>query len=250
MNNNMRNAWVEGYIVGSVKTISGDATEADIIYGSEATENDNNIVLAPTADCRDFSKLMVVQLPADSKIREYANLLDNEDVLGKVMRVNGNLNKYLGMPGITEIRSDYTCFQIDGVYIPGSEFGMGIEDKPYLPQFFVQNPGAVNSVWVEGYIVGGINTADIATGAIFDLETLQNTSSYVGNNFILGATRTTTSVNECIPVMLKGDWRKAYGLKDNPDKFGLHVKMKVNVASTSYKAYGVTEILDIQELED
>ena len=96
--------WIRGYIVGSANISNGTITNDDqISWGPEFTYNQNktNFILADKIDERDINKCVVVYLPHDatSGIRDI-NLYDHNENLGKILKVKGNLQTYLGKPGM------------------------------------------------------------------------------------------------------------------------------------------------------
>lgn len=251
MQNNGRTGWTEGYIVGSLRSgITGTPTISDVIRTKDGAELDNNVVIAPTADCDDIAQMMAVELPAGSMIRQYANLLDNPGVLGKKLLVEGTFFEYLGMQGITGVGSGLGCFTIEGVEIEGSQYGNGTKDDPYLPTYIDLNPGDMNGVWVKGYIVGFVTGKVYEDGADFsNVFTNADGSSkdFGGDNFILGDKLDTKSVENAIPVVLTGQWRTDYNLKRNADKFHKEVLIQCNIGMTKYGSYGITAISQIEE---
>lgn len=93
--------WTRGYIVGTVAPeVSNVTSDADIEWGAEATLA-NTVVIAPSADCTDFSQCIVIALPQDSPIRKYVALREHPENLGKVLDIYGTLDTYLGTFGIT-----------------------------------------------------------------------------------------------------------------------------------------------------
>ena len=248
-NNNGKTAWAEGYIVGSVRSgVKGDeATADDIIYGAASTELDNNVVIAPEMDCKDFEKLVVVELPAGTKLREYANLLDNPNVLGYKLLVRGKLSEWLGMHAIKDCDGTVVDFEIVGYDIPGvTGQGSGTEDSPYTVDFIIDNPVAQDDAWVEGYIVGFISGANMATGAKFTSSTAG--ADYSGNNVIIAASASANSPSQCIPVSLSGESREMFGLKANPGVYKKKVKIRGSIGKT-FGAIGVDFVSSMFEVK-
>ncbi len=85
--------FVTGYIVGYMpsSTIANVTFSAD---GAVAT----NLVIGPTADCTDTSKLVAVQLP--TKIRPTLSLKEVPANLGKKVTLKGDVMKYCNGPGL------------------------------------------------------------------------------------------------------------------------------------------------------
>jgi len=111
--------WVTGYIVG---TVAPEVTEInssdDIEWTAEATLA-NTLVIGPDPDCKDVAKCLVMLLPQDSKLREYAALRDNPDVYKRQIWVYGTLDSYMGNWGITGNNGTTDLFRIDGVDTSG-----------------------------------------------------------------------------------------------------------------------------------
>ncbi len=90
--------WVEGFVVGYVKSRSMGTTVFDA--GSVAT----NLVIAEQASENDYKKCVPVQLTNSSNsskmTRADLNLKDNPNVLGKKVKIRGDLAKYMGVVGV------------------------------------------------------------------------------------------------------------------------------------------------------
>lgn len=108
-------AWVQGYIVGSVAPEVTAITSADDILWDATDPLGESLVIAPTADTRDISQIIVFALPSDSELERVGNLKDNPSNLGKLMYVYGKLAKVLSAPGVTNITGDTSSFWIEGV---------------------------------------------------------------------------------------------------------------------------------------
>lgn len=247
MNNNGRFCWVEGKIVGSVALGVGEVTSRDqIIFNASDAETDNNVVIAASADA-DVKDMMVVNLPAGSKIREYVNLLDNPAALGKTLKVQGSLTPWLGMAALTSVGDGFSDFELEGLDISGvTDAGSGTEDDPYLVSYLKNNTEAQDNVWVEGYIVGFVCGASFDTGATFRLW--QDGDDYNGANILIGQNAEGSTETTAVPVALSGAFRRAYGLKANPDKMGKHVKILCNLGEY-LNTFGITSVAQIVEIE-
>ncbi len=96
-----KKGWVTGYIVGAIAPgVNEVAGSSDIEWEAPFTL-DNTIVIAPSADVRDFSKCIAVALPQGSSFRRDANLKDFPELLGTQIWVKGSLASFMGMAGIT-----------------------------------------------------------------------------------------------------------------------------------------------------
>jgi hypothetical protein len=100
--------WIEGYIVGFV---DGMNYPNNAVFGTEG-ETLTNIIIAASADEKDTSKCLPVQLPKGA-IRDGLNVVANPTNLGKAVKLQGTLEPYFGKPGIKFVKKAY----IDGVEV-------------------------------------------------------------------------------------------------------------------------------------
>lgn len=132
--------WVEGYIVGSVKANVGDIDANDKIIWSADAEMDNTIVLAPSADCRDYIKCLVVTLPQNSSLRKNVNLADNPGNFGKKLAVNGTMESYMGTFGLIVADGSAANYKLEG-------FTPGVEAVTAISENF--EGGSIPSTWTS-----------------------------------------------------------------------------------------------------
>ncbi len=92
---NSGEAWVKGYIVG---TVDGISWQDDINFEGDF-ESATNIVLADSPDETRPDYCMPIQLPA-GEIRDILNLKDHPDNHKKEVMVYGELTNYYGVPGV------------------------------------------------------------------------------------------------------------------------------------------------------
>lgn len=101
--------WVAGYIVGWVNTdILTYAAEESCMFTVPATKA-TNLLLASTPDVKDFNECISLNLPTGS-IRSALNLQNNPANLGKKLLIEGDVMKYVGMPGV----KNPTDYEIEG----------------------------------------------------------------------------------------------------------------------------------------
>ena len=93
-------AWVEGFIIGSVKN-------SKLALGLEDAQA-SNIAIAVTAG--EQTVFLPVELASKSDARAVLNLVDNPDMLGKKVWLCGTITQYFGMNGLKAI----TDFSLDG----------------------------------------------------------------------------------------------------------------------------------------
>ena len=94
-----RGVWVYGYIAG------GDLTSKSCSFEAPFSSR-TNLLLAPSAACRDRSLCMSVQLSAGD-IRNALNLVDNPSLLGRKIYLCGDVkDAYYGLTGLQNL-TDY-----------------------------------------------------------------------------------------------------------------------------------------------
>ena len=102
LQNSGKRGWVTGYIVGAVAPgVTQVASNSDIEWEAPTTL-DNTLVIAPSADVRDYSKCIAVALPQGSSFRRDASLRDFPELLGTQIWVKGTLATFMDMAGITD----------------------------------------------------------------------------------------------------------------------------------------------------
>ncbi len=223
--NNGMNAWAEGYILGTVKPGVAEVTSLDdITFGNDGDIVRSNLVLGPTADCRDLQSCIVLELPQGSRLREYANLDDNPDNLGRRILVNATFLPYLGMHGLVDSPGTFADFDIEGQTIDIPD-GLGTLDMPYTCNYVINHTDEPSAAWVGGYVVGYVSGRSYDTGVHF--EAPGPDADYANANLVLGPTAGCNDPALCIVVRLTStEHRDALGLKNNPAIFGKYIRVE------------------------
>ena len=96
-------AWVRGYIVGTVK--SGEShntvTSNDDIDWVAPFGRATNVLIADDASCTEFTNCLIVKMPVGSALRSQVNLVDHPENHGKELTVFGTLkSNAFGRPGL------------------------------------------------------------------------------------------------------------------------------------------------------
>ena len=92
--------WVTGYIVG------GDLTTAGKTVKTEGITKNTHLALADRSSATDKASCLAVELP-QGKVRDALNLVDHPSLIGRRVRLKGNLvEKYFGTLGMKST-SDY-----------------------------------------------------------------------------------------------------------------------------------------------
>lgn len=231
--------WVTGYIVGTVAPeVTEISSSDDIEWTAEATLA-NTMVIGPDPDCKDIAKCLVMELPQDSKLREYGALRDNPDVYQRQIWVYGTLAPYMGNWGVTDNKGTVDKFRIDGVDVGGSgaPAGDGTKESPYNATQ-VLGGSATGTAWVTGYIVGTVTDKSIQTDAEFGTANASNT------NLLIALTPEVTDYTQCVPLQLPtGAIRTALSLQQNPGNLG----KVVSVYGSIEKYFGVMGVKTITE---
>ncbi len=102
LQNTGKKGWVTGYIVGAVAPGITEVWGSEDIEWEAPTTLDNTLIIAPSADIRDYSKCIAVALPQGSSFRRDASLRDFPELLGTQIWVKGTLATFMGMAGITD----------------------------------------------------------------------------------------------------------------------------------------------------
>lgn len=93
------NVWVWGYIVG------GDLSSTATNYDGPFTKN-SNLAIAASPACRTRSECMAVELASGSDIRTAVNLVDNPQMLGCKIYIQGTVkDSYFGMTGLKNVKA-------------------------------------------------------------------------------------------------------------------------------------------------
>ncbi len=236
--------WVGGYIVGSVKSgVTSISSSDDIHWGAPFTSA-TNVLLASSADERNFMNCVVVNLPAGTPLRSTVNLLDNPSNLGKYLKVTGTLRTYFGIAGLRDSSGQESDFVFDGSGGGGGGggSGSGTQADPYDIVAAIENQNAYPYVvgWVKGYIVGSVkqnvtsisSSDDIHWGAPFTSAT----------NVLLADSKSETDYTKCVVVNLPAGsaLRTEVNLVQNPEN--LHKWLKVTGTLRTY--FGIAGLRD------
>ncbi|MBD5213291.1 MAG: hypothetical protein HDS75_00525 [Bacteroidales bacterium] len=231
--------WVTGYIVGTVAPEVVEISSSDDIEWTAEPTLANTLVIATDPECTDVAQCLVLSLPQDSKLREYAALRDNPGVYKKQIWLYGKLEAYMGSWGLTGNKGTADQFKIDGVEIGGGSAanGDGTKETPYNVQQ-VLGGSASGTAWVTGYIVGTVTDKSIQTDSEFGTANASNT------NFLIAMTPDETDYTKCVPVQLpSGDVRTALSLQLHPENLG----KQVSVYGSIEKYFGVMGVKAVTE---
>ncbi|MDO5396087.1 MAG: DUF6359 domain-containing protein, partial [Bacteroidales bacterium] len=156
-----------GFIVGWVDGMNLSEGAKFEVPASSAS----NLLIAETADCKDVTLCVPVQLPSGSSARTALNLKDNPGNLQKEVALKGNLEAYFGAKGIKTV-SDY---KIDG---------SGAPDNPDTP---VEAVVTISEGFDGGSIPAGWSQVQVSGDKAWYTPSFQDNyyaamTGYKGNN--------------------------------------------------------------------
>lgn len=151
--------WVKGYIVGFMPT-GGDATLlSGTVFGIENAAT-TNMVIAASADVKDASECIGIQLPAS--MRDALSLANQPANLGKEVMLQGDVMKYCGGPGLKNL----TDYMLDGKGPDVPDTSDAIFSETFaansLGQFTIENinlPSGLDAIWKGSASYGAVATA-------------------------------------------------------------------------------------------
>lgn len=164
--------WVSGYIVGTVAPgVTEVKTNEDIEWSAE-TMMPYTLVIGADKETKDISNALVIELPANTPLRQLGNLRDNPGNYGKAISVRGDFDKVMGTFGVANNSGAASQFKIEGVETGDSENipeGDGTADRPYNPsqakaKAIANGTSSTENVYVKGYIVSGSINMTYGTG--------------------------------------------------------------------------------------
>ena len=211
--------WVSGHIVGTLKS---GINASNIVNGNEdiswkSAFMNNTVVIAEDSLETDWKKCLVVNLPAESPLRDSVNLVSFPKNLGKMLAVTGTFQNYLGAGGVNVTNSSASDYWLGNKpTTPVVTGGDGTQSNPYSIAQAKIKQGETNK-WVTGYIVGSINNFVYTYDA----------SGTAASNIILADSPTSTTDGDCLPIQLVSgtDVRTALNLVDNPGNLGKKVSI-------------------------
>jgi hypothetical protein len=246
-------AWVSGYIVGWVE---GQVLSEGANFTSASTVQ-TNVLIANSPDVTDLSKCLPIQLSSGTDARTNVNLKDHPENFGKILSINGSIEKYFGVTGVKTV-TDYTLTgEGSGTTTPdtpSTTVGDGTEDNPFDVAAVISiNPTSTTSttytgVWVKGYIVGWAN---LSSSYVISSETATfDADATIKTNLLLGPSADCKDVSKCIGVQLPNtDVRTSLNLQDNPGNLGKEIMLKGDILKYSGVA-GLRNTSEYKFIED
>jgi hypothetical protein len=224
---------------------------------TSASTVQTNVLIANSPDVTDLSKCLPIQLSSGTDARTNVNLKDHPENFGKILSINGSIEKYFGVTGVKTV-TDYTLTgEGSGTTTPdtpSTTVGDGTEDNPFDVAAVISiNPTSTTSttytgVWVKGYIVGWAN---LSSSYVISSETATfDADATIKTNLLLGPSVDCKDVNKCIGVQLPNtDVRTSLNLQDNPGNLGKEIMLKGDILKYSGVA-GLRNTSEYKFIED
>lgn len=198
--------WVKGYIVGSVKadeTVTTIDAADDVLFSASGVRN-TVVLVADSKTETDYTKCVAVNLPT-GEIRTAVNLIDNPSNLGKLLKVNGTLRAYFGIPGVRDLLG----FKLDGYVAPTGDFNV---PEMSIADVRAQWTGEKKTITDKKKIVGIVVT-DLAGGNSGSLKNLTIVSTDNSTGIMVRLTENNTyNMGDKIEIALEGLELNQYGL--------------------------------------
>ncbi|GAB6011027.1 DUF6359 domain-containing protein [Viscerimonas tarda] len=240
--------WVKGFIVGTVAAGVNDTNPIDNSNDISLTPGDfmnNTLLIAASASETDYTKMMVVNLPANSAIRAALNLLDKPENLKKEVTVLGNLQLYFGALGVN------IATGANGEFIFVSDEplpeGNGSKENPYNVVQAQGKQGAAGNnafLWVEGYVVGIWEGKDASGNDLYPNNFAKfEAPFYTDANIFLAASPTETNPAKMLNVQVSVAARDVL----SPVKNGSIIGKKVAIRGSLEKYNTFNGLKNLQE---
>lgn len=226
--------WFTGYIVGTVKPEVSEVSSAEDFQFEAPFIVSNTLVIGQTPESKSIEECVIVRLPLDSPLREYGNLHNHSDNLGRQIWLVGTPAEDMGTNALAGNSGSANEFRIEGVETGGGSVpaGNGTEENPYnVSQVVAMGTDAnVPGQWMSGYIVGW---ADSSIHTYLDAENAMfNATGAQPSNLLMADTPDETDVEKCVIINLPSntDVRSALNLKDNTGNLGRKVAVYGNIS--------------------
>lgn len=218
-----KSGWVEGYLVGTVAPEKTTVNSSDDIDWSDEPILGNTMVIAPTVDCTDITKCLVIEIPQNSSLYNQS-IRANVANYHKLFAINGTFESVMGTFGVSTrgTDADYMIEGQGGVTPPGD----GTQENPYTcSQVIKMAPSSTtdaveSDIWMSGYIVGYYN----------DYAAHFETAGAVKTNILMSDNPQASDASQCVSVQLPvGSVRDALNIADTPGLLGMMVSVNGDV---------------------
>ena len=147
-----KNVWVKAYIVGYINGSNLNASTA--VFSADAPEGatvaPSNLLVADAADAKTAALVIPVALPTGGA-RTDLNLADNPSKLGTQVWLKGGIYKYMGVPGLKDVK----VYSLDGSVIVDAINGITLDASAAKTIYNVAGQRVQNLSKAGLYIVNG-----------------------------------------------------------------------------------------------
>ena len=188
-------AWVQGYIVGAVKSGTTSVSSNNDINWNAPFDSNTNVVIADDPNCNEIDLCVIVNLPAGKPLRTEVNLIDHSENLGKMLAVTGKLYNYFGKAGLRKSNGTVNDFVLEGSVTPPDP---GTGELQYLP--YVQSFATSFGTYMT-YDVSGAQSwmIDYSTAKMTGYE---NSTNYANEDWLISSPVALTGVNDVTMTMV------------------------------------------------
>lgn len=167
--------WVQGYIVGTVKSGTSTVSSNEDIKWSAPFDSYTNVVIADNPTCHDISLCLIVNLPNGTPLRTQVNLVDHPENLGKTLAVLGKLRFYFGQAGLRDSGGTESDYVLEGAVTPPNP-GNTIFSENFANgqgQFTIQDivlPEELTYIWAYASNYSCMKASAFINGANYNSE--------------------------------------------------------------------------------
>lgn len=173
--------WSKGYIVGTVKEGVNTVTSSDDLQFSGPFSRNTNVLLADDPNETDYTKILAVNLPAGSALRDDVNLVGNPDNLGKWLNVYGVLRAYFGIAGLRDMDGTPNDFELENGNGGGGGNGVVLLDEDFQ-DIEVGSGSDVVPINIPGWTNTAVVGTDVWEGRGFSGDQFAQFTSYYSDD--------------------------------------------------------------------
>ena len=144
------NVWVKAFIVGYINGSTLNAETATFNANGDEVKN-TNVLVADAADANTVAQVIPIGLASGNSARTDLNLADNPSKLGTQVWLKGDIYKYMGVPGLKNVKA----YSLDGSLIVDAINGITLDASTAKTIYNVAGQRVQNLNKAGLYIVNG-----------------------------------------------------------------------------------------------
>lgn len=205
ISNQSSGKWVTGIIVGYIPA----GTQAYFIFGADTCTQATNLLLADSSNIPYHSKALPVQLPSGA-VRNGLNLKDHKNLIGKKVKMYGDLTSYFNVPGYKNV----TYYELEDGTSGGTK---PITDEDFnIPELYIAD---LRAMWTGNALplterkkVVGVVITDLVGGNLGSLKNLTITSKDNSAGIMVRMVNDNSyQMGDLIEIILSGSELNQYG---------------------------------------